>query len=108
MSDVRLASGLFLSLGPLKAILLVIDMAHTYTLETRIRCQIETHRLAGVEPQTLVMNFGTMNQLLSELDGHKYAMNYFWIPAQGDVMRFHGLPILVKDYVADMEVLIGV
>lgn len=95
----------------LDAIPLVIEMAHDYSLETRIRCAIETHREAGEEPRTLVMNTNTWLQLVGEIEGTKFDTDYYWTPAAGagsKVTFFKGIPILLKDFVADMEVLVGV
>lgn len=95
----------------LDAIPLVIGMAHDYSLETRIRCAIETHLEAGVEPRTLVMNPETWHRLLLEFEGVKIGTDYYWAPAAGagsNVTFFLGIPILIKDFVADMEVIVGV
>lgn len=88
----------------------MIEMAHDYSLETRIRCQLETHLAAGDEPRTLVMNSETWHLLLDELEGVAYGTSYYWAPITGDnpVPFFKGIPILIKDFVADMEVLVGV
>lgn len=94
----------------LEGITLVIELAHDHSLETRIRCAIEAHQEAGEEPRTLVMNADTWHQLMSEVEGFKYGVDYYWAPKVGEseITFFHGIPILIKDFVADMEVLVGV
>lgn len=95
----------------LEAIPLVIGMAHDYSLETRIRCAIQAHTEAGETPRTLVMNKGTWLQLVSEFEGTTFDTDYYWLPAAGSgssISFFLGIPILLKDFVADMEVLVGV
>lgn len=89
----------------------MIELAYDHSLETRIRRLIEVHREGGDEPRTLVMNTGTWHALVDELEGRTYNHSYYWYPtAKGDdkISFFLGVPILLKDFVADMEVLVGV
>lgn len=93
---------------------LVIEMAHDYSIETRVRCLLESHMVEGTQPRTLVMNETTWRQLLWELKGRSYRDGYFWTPQQGGgpdpgmVTAFLGVPILIKDFMADQEVIVGV
>ena len=91
---------------------MVIGMAADYSLETRIRRLLDGHREAGAEPRTLVMNAGTWRTLLAELDGYAYHDGYFWLPDHQMVgspaSAFLGVPILIKPFIADMEVIVGV
>ena len=91
------------------AIDLVIGLANDYSLETRIRRLIEAHQADGDEPRTLVMNVATWKLLVAELHGRSYTDAYFWAPVQeNSVTFFRGIPILIKDFVADSEVIVGV
>ncbi len=85
-------------------------MAHDYSLETRIRRLISDHMEAGAQPRTLVMNAGTWRTLVFEVAG--YSGGYFWSPtkqpSEDDVTTFMGVPILVKEFMPDMEVVVGV
>jgi len=99
----------------LAAIGLVISMAHDHSLETRIRCLIEAHRAADEVPKTLVMNRSTWHDLVDELQGTTYDNGYFWTPSYknvGDPMDtvsfFQAIPILIKDFVADQDVIVGI
>lgn len=94
---------------------LVLDMAADYALETRIRRLIDDHLEAGATPRTLVMNVETWYRLVYELEGRGYRSGYFWTPQpEGTVLNpehvttFMGLPILIKDFLPDLEVIIGV
>lgn len=95
---------------------LTVDLAHDYALETRIRRLIADHRQAGERPRTLVMNTETWYRLLWELDGKGYSKGYFWTPQPegavpdpvNHISSFTGLPILIKDFLPDLEVIIGV
>lgn len=103
-------------LGELDGVLLVIDLANDYSIETRVRHLIEAHERAGDKPRTLVMNKGTWRRLVDESGGESFKNGYFWTPQKegtvADPERFittyRGLPVLVKAFVADQEVLIGV
>lgn len=96
----------------LDAIGLVIGLAYDHSLETRIRVLIAEHRSAGDEPRTLVMNTATWHLLRDEIAtvSNWNTQSYFWVPNQdeGMVTFFHGVPILIKDFIADMEVIVGV
>ena len=87
-----------------------VEMAHDFSLETRIRRLIFAHYEAGAQPRTLVMGPETWRTLVTEVYG--YSQGYFWSPTNppdGDhVSTFMGLPILVKDFMPDMEVVVGV
>jgi hypothetical protein len=94
---------------------LTIDLAHDYALETRIRRLLSDHQQAGDQPRTLVMNTETWHRLLWELDGKGYSKGYFWTPQpEGSiadpkqVTSFYRLPILIKDFLPDLEVIVGV
>lgn len=88
---------------------LVIGLAHDYSLETRVRRLIESYRESGAEPRTLVMNVETWHSLVEELHGRTYGDGYFFVPqGEGAVTFFRGVPILIKDFVAYSEVLVGV
>lgn len=95
---------------------LTIDMAIDYALETRIRRLLLDHIQAGEVPRTLVMNTETWYRLLWELDGRGYSKGYFWTPQpegstpdpKNHISSFRGLPILIKDFLPDLEVIIGV
>jgi hypothetical protein len=91
----------------LEAIGLVIDLARDHSIETRVRVLVDAHVAAGSPPRMLVMNAGTWDQLRWEI-GDPAIASYLWIPAKEGVPFFLGVPILVKDYVADMEVIVGV
>jgi hypothetical protein len=93
----------------------VIGLAHDYSLETRIRRLIESHQLAGASPSALVMNTLTWRHLVTEMNGRGYAGGYFWTSAiEGaklkptDNFAFLGIPILIKEFIPDDEVIIGV
>lgn len=91
------------------AVDLVIGLAHDYSIETRVRRLIEAHEADGAMPRTLVMNIVTWRRLCFELEGRSIAGAYWWAPAQdGALTFFRGIPILIKDFVADQEVLVGV
>lgn len=97
------------------AIDLTVDMAHDFALETRIRRLIDAHFAGGDKPRTLVMNVETWHRLLWELDGKGYIDGYFWTPQPkgaiadpSQVTTFLGLPILIKDFMPDLEVIVGV
>jgi hypothetical protein len=101
----------------LAAIGLVISMAHDHSLETRIRCLIASHRAADEVPKTLVMNRSTWHDLVDELDGVTYDTGYFWTPSFKNVNEnesmdtisfYQGIPILIKDFVADSDVIVGI
>lgn len=93
-----------------------VSMAVDFSLETRIRRLIEDHTAVGVNPRTLVMNRGTWNRLVQELDGRGYRGGYFWTPQPEGVLMdpdqhvttFRGLPILIKNFLPDQEVIVGV
>jgi hypothetical protein len=95
---------------------LVIDMAHDYALETRIRSLINEHQKHGADPRTLVMNVKTWKQLVWEIGGRGYKDGYFWTPQPEatlldpnyGVTTYLGIPILIKDFVADLDVIVGV
>lgn len=95
---------------------LTVDMAHDYALETRIRRLIEAHWASHEKPRTLVMNTETWHRLLWELDGKGFDSGYFWTPQpEGDIANpkkhissYLGLPILIKDFLPDLEVIVGV
>lgn len=89
--------------------LLVIDLAPDISVETRIRQAIDTHLEAGIIPRTVVINFKTMEALVQEMEGITYDNTYFWMASMGKgSYNFLGLPILVKDFIPDREVVIGV
>jgi len=90
------------------AIDLVIGLAHDYSVETRIRRLIESHTVDGLTPRTLVMSTETWHALVEELNGRKFGNGYYWSPASSDITFFRGLPILIKDYVAEGDILVGV
>lgn len=91
------------------AVDLVIGLAHDYSIETRVRRLIEAHESDGDTPRTLVMNVVTWRQLVFELEGRQFTDAYFWAPVkEGALTFFRGIPILIKDFVADQEVLVGV
>lgn len=99
----------------LAAIALVIAMARDFSIETRIRRLLHEHEAAGDRPRTLVMNVKTWHQLVSELEDRTYSGSYFWSPNTGvpmapaeSVTSFYGLPILIKEYIADELILVGV
>lgn len=92
----------------LSAIELVIELAHEYSLETRIRRLIASHEETGDEVRTLVMNADTWIRLVEELEGRTYTQQYYWHPTQSDISFFRGVPILIKEFMADMEVIAGV
>lgn len=102
--------------GQLIVVGLVIEMAHDYSIETRIRCLLESHQAAGEQPRTLVMNAITWKQLMWELNGRGYRDGYFWTPQpEGSVLdpdygitAFLGIPILIKEFLPDQEVIVGV
>lgn len=61
------------------------------------------------------MNAPTWFRLVEELDGRGFRAGYFWSPQSegevldpGHVTTFMGLPILIKDFLPDLEVIIGV
>ena len=91
-------------------------MAHDFALETRIRCLIDAHWESGTAPRTLVMNMETFYRFMIELDGKGYRQGYFWTPqpegtvlnARDNICTFLGLPILIKDFLPDLEVVVGV
>lgn len=93
-----------------------IAMAHDFSVETRIRVLIDAHFESGDRPRTLVMNMGTWRQLVLELEGKGYHGGYFWTPQpEGQMMNpvesittFLGIPILIKDFLPDQEVIVGV
>lgn len=91
----------------------VIDMAYDYSIETRIRFLLDSHVAAGEKPRTIVMNTTTWKQLVWEAGS--YRGGYFWTSqSEGTLLdpeapsSFRGIPILVKDFVSDQEVFIGV
>jgi len=86
----------------------VIGMAHDYSIETRLRRLIESHELAGSVPRTIVMNAMTWRALLDELEGRLVYNGYWYRPKGTDLSFFLGVPILIKDFVANEEILIGV
>ena len=90
------------------ALTLVIDLAHDYSLETRIRRLLEEHLETGDTPRTLVMSSETWQTLVSELSGRSYSQGYFWTPQGNSMSFFRGLPILIKDFIAEGEVIVGV
>ena len=103
----------------LEAIALVIALAHDHSIETRIRCLVAAHQADGDQPRTLVMNAMTWVSLAEELEGCSFTQDYFWIPgkksgkarplADPNAVTFYlGMPILIKEFVADMEILVGV
>jgi hypothetical protein len=93
-------------------VVMVTQIARDYSVETRIRQAIDTHLEAGVIPRTVVVNFQTLEALVNELEGTKYDNAYFWTSVHyvgsSSAQSFLGLPILVKDFIADWEVVIGV
>lgn len=98
------------------AIDLTVDMAHDYALETRIRRLIEAHWASRETPRTLVMNVETWHRLMWELDGRGFRSGVFWTPQpegtaadpSHHITTYLGLPILVKDFMPDLEVIVGV
>lgn len=98
----------------LDSIDLVIGMARDYSLETRIRVLVDAHRVIGEEPRTLVMNAATWHLLRAEIAAisNWNTQSYFWVgnnpKSPEEVTFFKGIPILLKDFVADMEVIVGV
>lgn len=98
------------------AIELTCDMAADYALETRVRRLIEAHFASGTPPRTLVMNIETWHRLHWELDGKGFSNGYFWTPQpegsiadpRNHISSFLGLPILIKDFLPDLEVIVGV
>ena len=91
-------------------------MAHDFALETRIRRLLDAHLANGDVPRTLVMSRTTWKRLVWELDGRGYKNGYFWSPQpegaimdpENHVTTFKGLPILIKDFLPESEVIIGV
>lgn len=88
-----------------------IELAYEYSLETRIRRLLAEHYKAGYEPRTLVMNERTWHNFVIEVEG--FRGGYLWSPPghyahQDVVSTYRGIPILVKAFVADQEVLVGV
>lgn len=116
MESVVLHSGVAVPLGQLAAIEIVIELAHDYSLETRIRRLITDHQAGGDQARTLVMNIATWRMLVDEMSGEWFSKGHFWTPqAEGStpdpenfISSFRGLPILIKDFVADQEVIVGV
>lgn len=86
----------------------VIGLAHDYSIETRLRRLIESHTAAGTEPRTIVMNTETWHALCDELQGRSYTNGYWFAPKSGPISFFCGVPVLIKDFVANEEILIGV
>lgn len=94
----------------------IIEMATLYSMETRIRRLMNEHYEAGASPRTLVMNMVTWRRLVQELDGRGYRDGLFWTPqAEGSLLdpventhAYMGVPILIKDFLPDMEIIIGV
>lgn len=93
---------------------LTVEMAHDYALETRIRCLVDQYAAAGDQIRTLVMNADTWKRLVWEAGSYRNGL--FWTPApQGSlpdpdsyVTTYLGIPILVKEFMPDMEVVVGV
>lgn len=97
----------------IEVVALTIALAHDYAIETRIRRLLEAHQAAGDEPRTLVMSTETWHELIEELEGTRIDKGYFWAPGSGgrvldSVSFFKGIPILIKDFVAYGEILVGV
>jgi hypothetical protein len=96
----------------LEVVALTVALAKDFALETRIRRLIVEHQAAGSEPRTLVMSKNTWHELMEELKGRTFDSGYYWVPTNtmdsDPVPFFHGVPILIKEYVAYGEVLVGV
>ena len=95
---------------------LTVGMAADHAIETRIRRLSDAHLVDGITPRTLVMNADTWKRLVWEVSGTGFRDGYFWTPQpEGTVAdpknwisSFLGLPILIKDFMPDLEVIIGV
>lgn len=77
---------------------------------------LDEHRRAGTKPRTLVMNVDTFKQLIWEVDGRWFKDGYLWWPNDQEgksvttdsTATFYGIPVLVKDFIPDHEVIVGV
>lgn len=91
-------------------------MANDFSIETRLRRLLDSHWEVGAVPRTLVMNHQTWKQLMFELHGRGYRNGLFWTPQpEGTVLdpiqnicTYYGLPVLIKDFLPDEEIIIGV
>lgn len=59
------------------------------------------------------MNAKTWHHLVGELAGRTYSDAYFWTPRYDGpsveaVTSFYGVPILIKNFIADDDILVGV
>lgn len=77
------------------------------TVSQRVDQAINVHLEAGVEPKTVVLSPATLSAWMKEVDPTK-EISWTWFVDPTTRTQYKGIPVELRDFIADGEVIIGV